>query len=221
MFDTQAGPVVGRRILATDLMVYQGAEAVEDARLLGVRFRDGIAPPERHIGIWRDQLEEMEETPFKEWNVPGPRTVAWCCRFINRKAGGALDHHRSFRETFRLRKGDWGLDIHELALRTLEHLVTFDYLNVPNLSGAEDLARAAQLVEYVYHQESSVSDAGKGKGKGRAGVLDEAHIFTGAHRDPGEVMISPDLLEYVSKEVERDASIMKQIRKGREERAAA
>ena len=47
------------------------------------------------------------------------------------------------------------------------------------------------------------------------------HIFTGAHRDSGEVMISPDLLEYVSKEVERDASIMKQLRKGREERAAA
>ena len=54
----------------------------------------------------------------------------------------------------------------------------------------------------------------------RAGLVDEAHIFTGSHRDSGECMVAPELLDYVAKEVERDASIMKQIRKGREERTA-
>ncbi len=49
----------------------------------------------------------------------------------------------------------------------------------------------------------------------------EADIFTGAHRDAGSLMVSPDLLDYVSKEVERDASIMKQVRKAREERKEA
>jgi hypothetical protein len=34
-------------------------------------------------------------------------------------------------------------------------------------------------------------------------------------------MVAPDLLEYVSKEVERDAAVLKQVRKAREERAAA
>ena len=33
-------------------------------------------------------------------------------------------------------------------------------------------------------------------------------------------MLSPELMDYVSREVARDASIMKQIRKAREERAA-
>ena len=33
-------------------------------------------------------------------------------------------------------------------------------------------------------------------------------------------MVAPELLEYVSKEVERDVSIMKQLRKAREERFA-
>ena len=33
-------------------------------------------------------------------------------------------------------------------------------------------------------------------------------------------MVAPELLDYVSKDVERDASIMKQIRKGHEERSA-
>ena len=32
------------------------------------------------------------------------------------------------------------------------------------------------------------------------------------------MMVAPELLEYVSKEIEKDASIMKQIRKAREER---
>ena len=34
----------------------------------------------------------------------------------------------------------------------------------------------------------------------------------------GEAMIAPSLLDYVAKEVERDASVMKQVRKAREER---
>lgn len=33
----------------------------------------------------------------------------------------------------------------------------------------------------------------------------------------GDVMVCPELLEYVSKEVERDASAMKHVRKAREE----
>ena len=34
-------------------------------------------------------------------------------------------------------------------------------------------------------------------------------------------MVAPNLLEYVAKEVEGEASVMKQVRKAREERAAA
>jgi len=34
-------------------------------------------------------------------------------------------------------------------------------------------------------------------------------------------MVAPDLLSYVAKEVEQEVSVMKQVRKAREERAAA
>jgi hypothetical protein len=34
-------------------------------------------------------------------------------------------------------------------------------------------------------------------------------------------MVAPELMTYVSKEVESEAAVMKQIRKAREERAAA
>ena len=42
----------------------------------------------------------------------------------------------------------------------------------------------------------------------------------GRHREAGETMVSPDLLDFVAREVERDASVLKQVRKAREERRA-
>ena len=49
----------------------------------------------------------------------------------------------------------------------------------------------------------------------------EASIFSGSHNEFGDTMVAPSLLEYVAKEVEGEASVMKQVRKAREERAAA
>eukprot|EP00435_Cladocopium_sp_Y103_P017810 s3339_g4.t1 len=48
-----------------------------------------------------------------------------------------------------------------------------------------------------------------------------ATIFAGAHKEYGDVMVAPSLLEYVAKEVESEAAVLKQVRKAREERAAA
>ena len=50
--------------------------------------------------------------------------------------------------------------------------------------------------------------------------MDEAAVFTGAAKEDGRSMICPLLLERVSKQVERDAGILKQIRKAQEERRA-
>lgn len=85
--------------------------------------------------------------------------------------------------------------------------------------------RRVQLIEYIY------SDRGPGKGasKGDKKKDDdknpmqnyESTIFAGAHKEFGDVMVAPSLLEYVAKEVESEAAVMKQVRKAREERAAA
>ena len=90
----------------------------------------------------------------------------------------------------------------------------------------EVMMRRVQLVEYAYSDRRN--DKGKkGGGKDnkndkgddhRAGLVEEAAVFSGVHRETGEMMVGPDLLEYVSREIEKDASIMKQIRKAREER---
>ena len=134
-----------------------------------------------------------------------------------------MDHHRAFKVAFGVSRGDWGVDMHELAMRVLEHAGSFDGLDVPNLGSIEDVLRQAQLVEHAYGQLESPAGSSGGKAKGGKGKygFDESAFFTGLHRETGELMICPELLDYVSKEVEKDVGIMKQLRKAREERSAA
>jgi hypothetical protein len=126
---------------------------------------------------------------------------------------------------------------HELALRVLESACQYDALDIVNLASVEALVRRLQLIEYAYQIEEGAAlfnaggggggggggKGGKGRGKAtaRAGLLEEQAVFQGTHRDLAGVCVSPLLLDYVAKEVERDASVMKSVRKAREERRAA
>ena len=121
-----------------------------------------------------------------------------------------------------LKKDDWGVAIHELGLRVADSFGSYDGGDLPNFAAIELLFRQAQLVEYAYAQDSDVK-GDKGQGKGRfvkCGMLDEAAAFSGQHRDSGDIMVCPSLLDFVAKEIERDASVLKQVRKAREERNA-
>eukprot|EP00959_Pyramimonas_sp_CCMP1952_P183046 3827746-Pyramimonas_sp.AAC.1 len=94
--------------------------------------------------------------------------------------------------------------------------------------------RQAQLYEYVYAMEAEGSlhaapqasedknKKGRGRGRGFAkfAFLDEASAFTGTSKEDGRMMVCPDLLHHVSAMVERDAGILKSLRKAREERRA-
>ena len=79
-----------------------------------------------------------------------------------------------------------------------------------------------QLIEYFYFEAARRADSSRDKqsqGKGGKGARqEEAAIFSSKHRDYGECMVAPDLLD---KELERDSAVMKQMRKAREERDLA
>ena len=110
-------------------------------------------------------------------------------------------------------------------MRLLEQAGCYDVMDVTNLASFEILMRRLQLIEYTYSEKGpappSKEDKGKGKGKSmHVGLYDESQIFMGSHKEFGDIMVAPDLLEYVSKEVEKEAAVMKQVRKAREERAA-
>ena len=214
-----------RKVRKEDLEKYPGREASADARLLGIDFQ-GLTREER---LWRDVSKDSQQEDLKDWTVPGPRTASWCVKYLNRKSGGPPDHHKWWVSTNGLQADSWGVAEHENLMKIVDRLGRFDGLDLANLAGVELLFRRLQLIEYFWSEKGP--GGGRGHGKGNKESKDrkpddlsyraEAAVFTGTHREYGDVMISPDLLEYVSKEIEKDASIMKQVRKAREERAAA
>jgi len=190
-------------------------EAHLDARVLPVT-RD--TAKKRHKP-WRDVCASLTELASPDWSIPGPRTTYWCCMFINKRGGGPVDWDRFWRTVNRLSFESWGVAEHEALLKSIENMGCFDQLELCNLAGVEVLFRRAQLIEYFYFEAGRRDEAGK-KGAGKHGPsMEETSVFTGANRDFGECMVAPSLIDHVAKEVERDASIMKQLRKAREERA--
>jgi len=91
----------------------------------------------------------------------------------------------------------------------------YDQLDAVNLLCLEHVMRRAQLVEH-YHKEKKRADGSAGKG----GVdLEEQAVFMGTAALEGAIMIAPDLVAWVAKEMERQSGIDKQARKAHEERA--
>jgi len=204
-----------------DLEKFRGAEAFGDARLLGLDVLSGV----RDKLQWRDVAGKVSEVDFKDWPIPGPRTAKWCVDFINRRGGGAIDHHRFWVSSNQLYPDMWGVQEHEAALKIMDLAGTYDGFDIPNSAGLEHLMRRAQLIEFTYSDRGPApptgNRSGKGGKKGSSSAFDESNIFMGQHRTHGDVMICPELLDYVSKETEREASVMKQVRKAREEREMA
>ena len=237
------GTWVAIRSISEPTLTYAGREAAADARLMSIVANPSV-PGGRLLRQWRDAVASFTEESFVDWHIPGPRTSLWCCKFIDRRQGGPLDLFRFWKSTLGLSAEDYGVGDYEASMRAVYTLARWDCLDLPNLAGAEQIFRKCQMYEYVYvmdrdphHAAPSGGDGGdegsdkkkKGRGRGRGGgrhswlsfgFIDEGAVFTGLSRDHGESMICPLLLEHVAKEVERDASVLKQVRKAREEQRA-
>ena len=151
-----------------------------------------------------------------------------------------MDHFRFLMSMLKLSKDSWGMTQYEDTMRLIFYLACWDGANLPNLAGVETALRRSQLTKYVYRMEedaqagkSSGGDEGaggekekgkKGRGRGRGllhhAFIDESSIFTGTAREFGDAMVCPELLSHVGPEIERDANVLKQVRKAREKRRA-
>ena len=98
-----------------------------------------------------------------------------------------------------------------------------DQLDVVNLCSMELLLREAQMIEQFYKEEERSKHDKKMKDqKQKRGLsAEEIDLYLGAGKNFSEVMVAPTLTEYISKQLEREASISKNTRKAREERALA
>ncbi|CAK0852914.1 unnamed protein product [Prorocentrum cordatum] len=151
-----------------------------------------------------------DQIAFPDWAIEGPRTTLWRCRWIDRRGGGPLDHHRFFVVVHRLHKDSWGVPMHEFGMKALETLGAYDSLDLPNVAGIESLMREVQLVEHAHAKRDGFAGAstevadgdlnakkkGRGHGRGRGGAagafgyLDEHTAFRG-QRALRELRVNP------------------------------
>ena len=162
---------------------------------------------------------------FNVWPIPGPRIADWCVDFVNRRRGGAIDHLRFWVFSNQLYPGMWGMREQDAAFKNLDLAGSYDGLDIPISAGLGHLMRRARLIEFTYSDRGPAPPTGykpgKGGTKGSAGAFGESNILMGRHRLHGDVVICPGLFDYITKETEREASVMKQVRKAREAREMA
>ncbi|CAK0857324.1 unnamed protein product [Prorocentrum cordatum] len=139
-----------------------GIEAAADARLSGI-VSNPAALGGRLLLQWRDAVASVAEETFVDWYIPGPRTCLWCCRCIDRRQGGPLDH---FRFTLGLSSDDYGVNDYEASMRAIYTMACWDGLDLPNIAGAEQIPRKCQMYEHVYVVDRDPHHAGASAGDG-------------------------------------------------------
>jgi hypothetical protein len=91
-----------------------------------------------------------------------------------------------------------------------------DGLCLTQLQAMEMVARRLQLWEEHYGEQLRKMDGGDD-----ALQLDERRLFLGAKRSSGLALVSPELLTWLSSRLGEEAALLKERRKGREERQLA
>ena len=185
-----------------------GIVDVLDARVLAVRENqvDG-----RHLPF-RDAVGELTETAWPRFPVSGPRTALWVCQFIRDNDIAPRSRHVKWRAEVNLTASDDIVAEHEFCSRLLQTATVFDQLNIGELACMELVSRRLQMCEYKYRDRIL--------GRIQGGEVEEdAHLYMGTGETRGMLCISPALLSHVTDEQHKEAAVMKEKRKLKEERA--
>lgn len=129
-----------------------------------------------------------------------------------------MAHHKWWRSTAKLTSDDFGVTMHEMAMRTLETFACHDQVNLGHCAGLEVLLRQAQVAEHYHAASVREADAIKTRKDTKVLSADEVELFLGLDYLKDSVMVCPALAEYVAKEAEKEAAILKQLRKARDEK---
>jgi hypothetical protein len=169
-----------------------------DARVLAVaRDPEGV-----RFRAFREGVDMLTQSTWAGWPISGPRTVLWCCRFIRDTDSHPRARHTHWKRDANVTASDAGVSDHEVAMRALEHALTYDQLNVSELSCLELLLRRAQLAEL--------------KHKGRVLRVesdlfgDDEYLYMGTGQTRGLLMICPALEEFVSGEMAKEGAVLKE-----------
>jgi hypothetical protein len=200
-----AGLAAALAALAAQAPARQQA-VVDDARTLPIHFGDDS---HRHRDF-REAITLCQKSEFDDWPIKGPRTTPWLTRMLSEGSSTPLNHHAKFIAFFKLSPGDPVALQHEAWCKVLQTMVCYDQLDVHNLASAELVCRQLQLLE---DRHSMVSDKGEA-----AAASEESSLYMGTSTAHGAVLVAPELKSWIAGELAREASILKERRKAREER---
>ena len=181
---------------------------VDDARTLAIRYgEDNVRHRE-----FREAAALSAAVEFADWPVRGPRTAGWWIKTVAEVASTPMGQHARFISQFRLGADHPVALQHESYSRILQTLVSYDQVDVTNLAAGELIIRQLQLLEERQQHASAAHDSV---------ASEEQGLFMGTAAGAGATIISPQLKLWISTEMARDASVLKERRKAREERGLA
>ena len=99
----------------------------------------------------------------------------------------------------------------------LETAMVYDQLNVSELATFELMARRYQLWEEKYAGPMRTAETGDGA----EDWLDERRLFLGQRRTTGHALVCPALESWIAERLREESAVLKERRKGREERQLA
>ena len=100
-------------------------------------------------------------------------------------------------------------------MRMITFALTYDQLDLPQISSLELMMRRAQMIELKY-KDRVVPVA-----TNSADPFQDMHLYMGLSETRGLLMVAPSLEKYIGEELHKEALSSKERRKAAEERAAA
>ena len=190
--------------------------ASADRRTLVVKYSDSAGT--QFARPFAESVSLLSKTPFVDWPLHGPRTLLWLLYAMVASNTAPLGRHYWWRGVLQLGASDEGVEEHEFLSSVIESALTYDQLCATELASFEHISRRYMLWEERYASSlrarlgASGSDFGLDTG--------ERSLFMGltSHQ---MALVSPELSTWVSNRVGERSAILKERRKGREERLLA
>ena len=160
------------------------------------------------------------ETAQDGWGIEGPRTTAWLAKAIADGGHTPVQRHFWWRSVLGVSASDAGIEEHLFLSELMEVGSSFDQLNLGECAVFEAISRRYQVWEEAYSTALRHSDLGTNAEDDGLWV-DERRLFLGARRARGSALVSPLLEKHVATRLSEEAAILKERRKGREEKLLA
>ena len=202
-----AAPVIAPVVAAVAPVPAVPPVATNDARVMAPVY-DALG---NRFNEFRNAVQGMQEYPWPDWPVPGPRTVFWLCNWYVSMGFTPTSWFGRFKADGGLSFADEGVESLERDTKTLQIGICFDQLNAANVACLELVARSIQVTAYSYRDHF----------RGTRDDSYERSLMYGSVLGDSLVPVSPALSDHISAEMAKRNAREKERRKAQENREAS